>query len=99
MDLFDTAQEFYQKTPLPHIQDKRRKLYTRELLFVIETAPFLSPEEKDQMSKLITLYPTNVIKKVKRSLIEQGLVFLRLNPDDKNGLKEWLNKVQTTPLS
>ncbi len=98
MDLFDTAQEFYKKTPLPQIQDKRRKLYTKELLFVIETAPFLSPEEKEQMSKLISLYPTKVIKKVKNSLIEQGIVFLRLNPEDQNGVQAWLQKVQAAPL-
>jgi hypothetical protein len=99
MDLLDTAQEFYKKTPLPQIQDKRRKFYTKELLFVIETAPFLSPEEKAQMSGLIALYPTNVIKKVKNSLIEQGIVFLRLNPDDSGNIKEWLHKIQVTPAA
>lgn len=93
MNLLETAQEFYKKTPLPQVQDKRRKLYTKELLFVIETAPFLTQSEKEQMSNLIPLYTTRVIRQVKRRLIEQGIVFLKLNPNHKDSMESWLNKV------
>jgi hypothetical protein len=99
MNILDTAQEFYKKTPLPQVQDQRRKMHTKELLFVIETAPFLSPTEKKQISMLIPLYPTRVIRQVRRRLIEQGIVFLKLNPKFKDSMQTWLNQVneqQTT---
>ena len=93
MNILETAQEFYKKTPLVHIQDGRRKLYTKELLFVIETAPFLTDTEKQQMTNLIPLYPSHVIRQVKRRLIEQGVVFLKLNPNYKDSMEDWLNRV------
>lgn len=93
MNIFETAQEFYKKTPLPQVQDKRRKMYTKELLFVIETAPFLSASEKEQLSMLIPLYPTRVIRQVRRRLIEQGIVFLQLNPNFRDSMQNWLDRV------
>lgn len=92
MNFLQTAQEFYTKNPLPQIQGKQRKIYTHELLFVIETAPFLSATEKEQMSKLIPMYPTRVIRRVKRQLIEQGIVFLKLNPSFQASMETWLSK-------
>ncbi len=97
MNILETAEEYYAKSPLPQIQDKRRKLHTKELLLIIETAPFLSAGEKNQMSRLISLYPTNVIKNIKRSLIQQGLIFLRSNPYQQENIQDWLNKVGTNP--
>lgn len=97
-NLFENAQQFYQKTPLPQVSDQRRKAYTKELLFVIETAPFLTDNEKAQMSQLIPLYPTKVIKNVKNSLIQQGLIYLQLNPLKKTPIEEWLNTIsEKTP--
>lgn len=93
MNILETANEFYKDTPLLQVQDKRRKMHIKELLFVIETAPFLSPGEKEQLSMLIPLYPTRVIRQVRRRLIEQGIVFLRLNPDFKDSMQTWLDRV------
>jgi hypothetical protein len=92
-NIFENAQQFYKKNPLPQISDKRRKFYTKELLFVIETAPFLTANEKAQMSQLIPIYSTKVIKNVKNSLIQQGLIHLQLNPINKTTIEEWLNSV------
>lgn len=97
MNLLQTAQQYYQKNPIQQIQGKQRELYTNALLFVIETAPFLSANEKEQMSKLIPLYPTRVIRKVKQQLIEQGIVFLQLNPNYKDSMETWLNKAHAQP--
>jgi len=91
MNLLDAARDFYKDSPLPHIQDKRRQLYTRKLLFVIETAPFLSATEKEQLSGLIPLYPTRTIKHVKDSLIKQGIIFLKLNPLQEKDTRAWLD--------
>jgi hypothetical protein len=96
MNLLDNARAFYEKSPLRHIQDQRRKLYTKKLLLVIETAPFLSVSEKEQLSGLIPLYPTKTIKHVKDSLIRQGIIFLKLNPSQGENTRAWLNTVGET---
>lgn len=93
MNIFETAQEFYKNNPQPQVQDKRRKQAIAELLLVIETAPFLSNNEKQQMSNLIPLYSTNTIKNVRNSLLQQGINFLRLNPEFKESVQDWLNKI------
>ncbi len=91
MNILEKAQEFYKNRPLPQVQDNRRKLAVKQLLLVIETAPFLSPNEKKQMSELIPIYTTGTIKNVRRSLVQQGFNFLRLNPDFKESISNWLN--------
>jgi len=91
-NLFDTAQEFYLQNPQAQVIDKRRKLYTKELLFILETAPFLTESEKAQMESLIPLYSTRVIKNVKDSLIRQGMVFLQMNQNNPE-LDAWIKKV------
>jgi hypothetical protein len=93
MNIFDTAAEYYQKNPLPQIQDKRRKLFTNQLELVIETAPFLSHQEKKQLLKLIPIYPTSTIKNVKESLINQGITYFRLNKTDEKSINDWLQKI------
>lgn len=93
MNILETANEFYKDTPLLQVQDKRRKMHIKELLFVIETAPFLSPGEKEQLSLLIPLYTTRVIRQVRRGLIEQGIIFLKLNPNFQDSMKTWLDRV------
>jgi hypothetical protein len=93
MNILETANEFYKDRPQLQVQDKRRKMYTKELLFVIETAPFLSPGEKEQLSLLIPLYTTRVIRQVRRGLIEQGIIFLKLNPNFQDSMKTWLDRV------
>jgi len=91
-NIFDTAQEFYLQNPQAQIVDKRRKLQTKELLFVLETAPFLTESEKANMESLIPLYSTRVIKNVKDSLIRQGMSFLQRNTDNSE-LSDWIKKV------
>ena len=91
MNILEKAQEFYKNRPLPQIQDSRRKLAVKQLLLVIETAPFLSNSEKKKMSELIPIYSTGTIKNVRRSLVQQGINFLRLNPDFKDSINQWLN--------
>jgi len=91
-NIFDIAQEFYLQNPQAQVVDKKRKLYTKELLFVLETAPFLTESEKAQMESLIPLYSTRVIKNVKNSLIQQGMLFLQRNEDNPE-LSDWIKKV------
>ena len=91
MNILEKAQEFYKNRPLPQVQDNRRKLAVKQLLLVIETAPFLANSEKKQMSELIPIYSTGTIKNVRRSLVQQGINFLRLNPDFKDSINQWLN--------
>lgn len=90
-NIFDTAQEFYLQNPQAQVIDKRRKLQTKELLFVLETAPFLTETEKAQMENLIPLYSTRVIKNVKDSLIRQGMMYLQRNENNPE-LTAWVKK-------
>lgn len=96
MNLLDTAAEFYKKNPLPQIVDKRRKLYISELELVVDTAPFLTNTEKKQLTNLIPIYPTNTIRAVKESLIQQGINYLRLNKADEKTINDWLQKINQT---
>lgn len=91
MNILEKAQEYYKNRPIPQVQDERRKLAIKQLLLVIETAPFLSPNEKKQTAELIPLYSTGTIKNVRRSLVQQGINFLRLNPEFKDSISQWLN--------
>lgn len=91
-NIFEKAQEFYTRNPQAQVIDKRRKLFTKELMFVLETAPFLTESEKAQMEGLIPLYSTKVIKNVKDSLIRQGMSFLQRS-DDNSELSAWIKKV------
>lgn len=92
--IFETAQEFYQKNPQDLATSKKRSLAVKELLLVIETAPFLSAEQKTQMCMLISIYPLPVIEKVKHSLIGQGQIYLQMNPTQKQPVENWLESVQ-----
>jgi len=92
-NIFEKAQEFYQKNPQDQVKSKKRSLAVKELLLVIETAPFLSEEQKTQMSYLIPIYPLPVIEQVKHSLIQQGQIFLQLNPTKKEPVEDWLHTV------
>jgi len=91
MNLIEAANKFYKKTPPPITQDKRRDMHINELLFVIDTAPFLTPDEKTSMSQLMPLYPTKVIKNIHQSLIKQGIIFLKMNPIYKDSMNTWLD--------
>ena len=91
-NIFDTAQEYYLQNPQQLLVNKKRQLLTKKLLFVLETAPFLTPSEKNQMQSLIPLYSTKVIKHVKDTLIQQGMFFLE-RQDNNPELRAWINKV------
>lgn len=91
-NFIDKAEQFYKNTPIQHVYGKKRTLYTKQLFLVIETAPFLTNEEKEQMKKLVPLYSTKVIHNLKQSLIRQGLLFLQLNPDYKKSIGKWLKE-------
>ncbi len=91
-NIFEIAQEFYKQNPQAQVIDKRRKVYTKKLLFIIETAPFLTANEKAQMQGLIPLYSTRVIMNVKKSLIQQGMIFLQMDGNNPE-LKSWLQQV------
>ena len=93
-NIFDTAQEFYLQNPQQKLINKRRQLKTKELLFVLETAPFLSANEKTQMQNLIPIYSTKVIEHVKDSLIQQGMLFLQ-RQEENTELQEWVEKFST----
>ncbi len=93
--IFDKALEFYKNNPQEQVKSKKRDLAIKELLLVIETAPFLSPAQKSEMSFLVPIYPLPVIIKVKHSLIQQGQIFLQLNPEQKENLQPWLEKANT----
>jgi hypothetical protein len=97
-NFIDTAQEFYKTTPIQHIYGKKRTLYTKQLILVIETAPFLTKTEKQQMKDLVPLYSTKVIHNIKKSLIQQGIIFLRLNPDYKRSIETWLEDAAKRPF-
>lgn len=97
-NFIETAQEFYKHTPLQYVYGKKRELYTKQLLLVIETAPFLTKEEKTQMTNLVPLYSTKVIQNIRRSLIQQGIIFLRLNPDYKKSVEKWLEDTAKRPF-
>lgn len=93
-NLFELAAEFYQKNPQKHDGSKKRTLAVKELLLVIDTAPFLADNQKEQMSFLIPMYSLPVLEKVRHSLIRQGVIFLKLNPNQTPNLKEWLSNAK-----
>lgn len=96
-NLFALAQEYYLSNPQKQDGSKKRALAVKELMLVIETAPFLSKAEKEQNTFLIPLYSLPVIEKVKHSLIRQGIIFLQLNPNQKAPVEKWLTDVSFTP--
>jgi hypothetical protein len=72
-NLFETAQEFHQQNKVIKTGDRHKDQLVRELLLILQTAPFLSTTEKEQMAQTIPLFNARVIRSVKESLIRQGL--------------------------
>lgn len=72
-NLFETAQEFHQKNKVIKTGDRYKDQLVRELILILQTAPFLSTTEKEQMAQMIPLFNARVIRSVKDSLIRQGL--------------------------
>jgi hypothetical protein len=76
-NLFETAQEFHQQNKVIKSGDRHKDQLVRELLLILQTAPFLSTTEKEQMAQMIPLFNTRVIRSVKDSLIRQGLRYFQ----------------------
>jgi hypothetical protein len=76
-NLFETAQEFHQKNKVIKSGDQYKDQLVRELILILQTAPFLSTTEKEQMIQMIPMFNARVIRSVKDSLIRQGLRYFQ----------------------
>lgn len=92
--IFDRAQEYYKKNPIEIGKSKKRNLAVRTLILVIDTAPFLTSSQKNQLKFLIPIYPVPILESVRKNLIQQGYIFLHLNPNFQDKMQVWLKEIE-----
>ncbi len=93
-NIFDKAQQYYSKNPPEIAKSRKRELAVRALMLVIDTAPFLTPSQKDQLKLLTPIHPVPVLESVRKNLIQQGYIFLQLNPNFQDKMQVWLKEIE-----
>ena len=69
------TQEFY--AGLNQNSNSRKQIRLRELIFVINTAPFMNIAEKNQLIKTLYFFNEHMIRNLRNSLIRQGIRYFQ----------------------
>ena len=92
-DIFDTASAYYQKNPLNNLDHPPEYLeLSKNLEFIIDSAPFLSESEKSRLKKLLSIFPFKTLEQLKIELIKEGITYHQNHQSDKKMLR-WLKLV------
>ncbi|MBD3270443.1 hypothetical protein GF376_02870 [Candidatus Peregrinibacteria bacterium] len=75
-NLFEQAAETLNKIS-PASFTRKKRLLIKELLFILNTAPFLSPTEKNQLARAIPSFSERMIESLKKTIIREGVRFFK----------------------
>lgn len=91
-NIFEEASKFYTENPIQREIEPNYRTTYQEVLFMIDSAPFLSLNEKDRLKKLLPFLNLAMLESFKLNLLREGLAYHKTFPAQKKVLR-WLKLI------